>query len=58
MDYITVKEAAEKWGVSTRSITYHLVGGRIPGTVKKGNLWLIPTAAEKPVDLRRGKKKH
>lgn len=57
MNFITVKEAAEKWGVSTRSITYHLVDGRITGAVKKGNLWLIPTAAQKPADLRRGKKK-
>ncbi len=57
MDYITVREAAEKWGVSTRSITYHLVDGRISGAVKKGNLWLIPISAEKPADLRRGKKK-
>lgn len=56
MDYITVKEAAEKWGVSPRSITYHLVDGRIPGAVKKGNLWLIPIAAGKPADLRRRKK--
>ena len=57
MDYITVREAAEKWGVSPRSITYHLVDGRISGAVKKGNLWLIPAAAERPADLRRGKKK-
>ena len=57
MDYITVREVAQKWGVSPRSITYHLMDGRIPGAVKKGNLWLIPAAAEKPVDLRRGKKK-
>ena len=56
MDYITVKEAARKWGVSTRSITYHLVDGRIPGAVKKGNLWLIPIVAEKPIDLRKGKR--
>lgn len=55
MDYITVREAAQKWGVSTRSITYHLVAGRIPGAVKKGNLWLIPAATERPADLRRGK---
>ncbi|HBV67024.1 MAG TPA: DNA-binding protein [Clostridiales bacterium] len=57
MDYIMVREAAERWDVSTRSITYHLVDGRISGAVKKGNLWLIPAAAEKPVDLRRRKKK-
>lgn len=42
MDYISVKEAAEKWGVSTRSITYHLVAGRIKGAIKKGHMWLIP----------------
>lgn len=57
MDYITVKEVAEKWGVSSRSATYHLVAGRIPGAVKKGNLWLIPATAEKPIDLRMRKKK-
>ena len=27
--------------------------GRIPGAVKKGNLWLIPENAEKPEDLRK-----
>lgn len=42
MDYITVKEAAKKWGVSPRSIRYHLVAGRIQGAIKKGHMWLIP----------------
>lgn len=55
MDYITVSEAAEKWGVSGRAITYHLLAGRIPGAVKKGNLWLIPVSAERPPDGRRRK---
>ncbi|MCE5235580.1 MAG: hypothetical protein LLF87_05940 [Eubacteriales bacterium] len=53
MDYITAGEAAEKWGVSGRSITYHLVAGRIPGAVKKGKLWLIPADAGRPADHRR-----
>ena len=57
MDYLSVIEVAEKWGVSSRSVTYHLVAGRIPGAVKKGNLWLIPATAEKPIDLRMRKKK-
>lgn len=57
MDYITVSEAAEKWGVSGRAITYHLLAGRIPGAVKKGNLWLIPVSAERPPDGRRRKQK-
>lgn len=33
MDYITASEAAKKWDVSGRSITYHLKAGRIPGAV-------------------------
>ena len=53
MDYITVGEAAKKWGVSGRSITYHLKAGRIPGAVKKGKLWLLPSNAERPSDKRR-----
>ena len=52
-DYITIKEAAEKWGVSTRAITYHVVAGRIPGVIKIGNMWLIPATAPKPEDLRK-----
>ena len=53
MDYITIKEASEKWGVCTRAITHHVVAGRIPGTLKKGNLWLIPASAPKPEDGRK-----
>ena len=55
MDYITVREAAEKWGVSPRSITYHLVAGRIEGAVRKGHMWLIPATSPKPQDRRRKK---
>ena len=51
-DYITIKEAAEKWGVSTRAITYHVVAGRIPGVIKKASVWLIPADADKPADGR------
>ena len=53
MDYITIKEASEKWGVSTRAITYQVVAGRIPGAVKKADLWLLPASAEKPEDRRK-----
>jgi hypothetical protein len=36
-----------------------LSSGRIPGAEKKGNLWLIPAGAEKPVDTRtKEEKKH
>ena len=52
MDYITVKEASEKWDVTPRRINYYCVGGRIPGAVKMATIWLIPKDAEKPVDGR------
>lgn len=53
MEYITIKEASEKWGVSTRAITYHVVGGRISSVIRMGNIWLIPKGAEKPEDRRK-----
>ena len=30
MDYMTLKEAAEKWGVTPRRVNYYCAGGRIP----------------------------
>lgn len=40
MDYMTLKEASEKWGVTTRWINYLCTAGRIPGAVKMGTVWL------------------
>ena len=45
MDYMTLKEAAEKWGVTPRRVNYYCAGGRIPGAVKMGMVWLIPKSA-------------
>ena len=52
MDYMTLKEAAEKWGVTSRRVNYYCVAGRIPGAVKMAGVWLIPKNAEKPIDGR------
>ena len=52
MDYMTLKEAAEKWGVTPRRVNYYCAGERIPGAVKMATIWLIPKDAEKPVDMR------
>ena len=52
MDYMTLKGAAEKWGVTPRRANYYCAGGRIPGAVKMAGVWLIPKAAEKPIDGR------
>lgn len=53
MEYLTVKEAGEKWGIGSRMVTLYCARGRIRGALKKGNLWLIPKNAPKPQDLRR-----
>ncbi|MEY8439366.1 MULTISPECIES: transposase [Eubacteriales] len=52
MDYITVKEASEKWSVTPRRVNYYCAGGRIFGAVKMAGVWLIPKDAEKPLDKR------
>ena len=58
MDYMTLKEASEKWGVTPRQINYLCTGGRIPGAVKMAGVWLIPREAQKPLDKRyKGNKK-
>ena len=51
-NYMTLKEAAEKWGVTPRRVNYYCAGGRIPGAVKMAGVWLIPKNAEKPIDGR------
>ena len=56
MEYLTVKETAQKWGISGRRINTLCNVGRIAGAEKKGLMWLIPKDAEKPADLRYGKK--
>lgn len=45
MDYMILKEASAKWGVTPRWINYFCSGGRIPGPVKMGMVWLIPKSA-------------
>jgi len=55
MDYLTVKEAGEKWGIGSRMVTLYCVAGRIEGAQKIGNLWLVPKDAPKPADGRRKK---
>lgn len=53
MLYLTVKEAAEKWGLGTRIVTLYCAENKIEGAVKRGNLWLIPEHAGRPADKRR-----
>ena len=53
MDYMTAKEAGIKWGISKRWVLVLCKQNRILGTIRMGNLWLIPKNSTKPVDLRK-----
>ena len=46
--YMTLKEAAEKWGIGDRRINTLCLEGRIEGASKIGNLWVIPVDTPKP----------
>ena len=50
--YMTVKQAAKKWGISDRRIRTLCAEGKISGVTREGRSWLIPTDARKPQDGR------
>ncbi len=52
MEYMTIREASEKWGLSVRRIQEICVLNKVPGVIKMGREWAIPKDAEKPSDLR------
>lgn len=52
LSYISAKEAAEKWDISQRRVAILCSEGRINGAMMVGNMWIIPSNAEKPVDKR------
>lgn len=58
MDYITAKDASEKWGISERRVQILCREGKIEGVVKLGWAWAIPKDAKKPADGRYTNKKN
>jgi DNA adenine methylase len=52
MDFISTKDAAERWGITQRRVSTLCAEGRIEGVKMFGNMWSIPSDAEKPVDGR------
>lgn len=52
MEYMTIQDAANKWGISSRRIQVLCSEGRLPGAIKFGRQWVIPVDAEKPNDAR------
>jgi len=54
MDYISAKDAAEKWNITIRQVQKLCAAGRVEGAQRLGNgkVWIIPKDAEKPSDGR------
>ena len=50
--FMTVKQAAEKWGLSDRRVRILCAEGKIPGAFQEGRGWKIPMDAVKPSDGR------
>lgn len=55
-DYRSIRETAEKWGISERRINQLCTDGRIEGAKKIGGSWAIPADAQKPTDPRKLRK--
>ncbi len=55
LQYMTAKEAAEKWNISQRRVSILCAENRIPDVAMLGNMWIIPRDAKKPEDARKAK---
>lgn len=51
-DFMTVQEAAIRWGVTERQVQMLCKNEKILGVSRVGRNWIIPIDAEKPKDGR------
>lgn len=58
MEYMTVREAAEKWSITERQVQKLCEENRIKGAVRFSRVWMIPKEAIKPIDGRRKDGEH
>lgn len=56
MKYYSVREIAQKWGLSERAVRNYCAQGRIPDAFLTGKTWNIPENAEKPARIPRAQK--
>lgn len=52
MEFMSAREAVDKWGISQRRVAVLCSENRIENATMVGNMWIIPTTAEKPIDAR------
>lgn len=53
MEYMTIKQAAQSWGIKERQVQTLCKNGRVEGAVRFNRVWAIPRSAPKPADERR-----
>lgn len=52
MEFISAREAAERWKITQRRVSVICKEGRIENAKMVGNMWIIPADAKKPEDAR------
>jgi len=57
LEIMTVKKAAERWGITPRRVNEIIREGRIKGVYKIGTTWVMPDGTPKPSDLRSERQK-
>lgn len=57
MEWMDAEQAAEKWGISVRSVRNYCREGRITGVRMEKGHWLLPETAAKPPRKKRREKK-
>lgn len=52
MEYLSITETAEKWGISPRRLQTLCAAGKVEGAMRFGKAWMIPKSTQKPPDGR------
>ena len=52
MEFMSAREAADKWGISQRRVAVLCSEKRIKEATMVGNMWIIPANTQKPTDAR------
>jgi len=55
MEYISVKDFAEKFGISERTVRNYCAAGKIKGATMVGKTWSLPESASLPVKEKKSK---
>jgi len=52
VEYMTTKEAADKWGIKIRRVQTLCENGQVENASRLGQIWVMPKDTPKPLDGR------